>query len=80
MLINFVLLVLYHAHEQLRVASLKYEDVRVLSIDGDRVLHEEVILKNAGRVREAISGPDGAVYVVLNQPDIILRLTLNEER
>ena len=65
---------------KLLVASLKYEDVRVLSIGGDRVLHEEVILKNAGRVREAISGPDGAVYVVLNQPDIILRLTLNAER
>ncbi len=65
---------------KLLVASLKYEDVRVLSVDGDRVIHEEVILKNAGRVREAISGPDGAVYVVLNQPDAILRLTLSEER
>ena len=32
---------------KLLVASLKYEDVRVLSIDGDRVMHEEVILKNA---------------------------------
>ena len=31
--------------------------------------------KNAGRVREAVSGPDGAVYVVLNRPDVILRLT-----
>ncbi len=27
------------------------------------------------RVREAVSGPDGAVYVVLNRPDVILRLT-----
>lgn len=60
---------------KLLVASLKYEDVRVLSVEGDRVMHEEVILKNAGRVREAVSGPDGAVYVVLNRPDVILRLT-----
>ena len=62
------------------MASLKYEDVRVLSVEGDRVMHEEVILKNAGRVREAVSGPDGAVYVVLNRPDVILRLTPSEAR
>lgn len=57
------------------VGALKYEEVRVLRIEKDRVMHQEVILKNAGRVRDVTCGPDGAIYVVLNKPDIILRLT-----
>lgn len=60
---------------KLLVSALKYEEVRLLDIQNDRVLHQEIILKNAGRVRSAVCGPDGAVYVVLNGPDAILRLT-----
>jgi len=60
---------------QLLVSALRFEEVRLLNIQHDRVLHQEVILKNAGRVRTAKCGPDGAIYVVLNGPDIILRLT-----
>ena len=37
-------------------------------------MHEEVVLKNAGRIRDVACGPDGAVYVVLNDPGTILRL------
>jgi len=62
-------------NNNLLVGALKYEDVRVLDIENDRVMHEEVILKNAGRVRDVVCGPDGAVYVVLNDPGTILRLT-----
>ncbi len=60
---------------QLLVTALAFEEVRVLTLDGDRVLHQEIILKDAGRVREAVPGPDGAIYVVLNEPDRILRLS-----
>ncbi len=60
---------------KLLVGALKYEDVRLLNIENDRVMHEEVIVKNLGRVRDVSTGPDGAVYVVLNTPDIVLRLT-----
>jgi glucose/arabinose dehydrogenase len=60
---------------KLLVGALKYEDVRVLDIEKDRVMHEELILKNAGRVRDVVCGPDGAIYIVLNQPGTILRLT-----
>ncbi|MDF7825791.1 PQQ-dependent sugar dehydrogenase [Pontiellaceae bacterium B12227] len=62
-------------NNKLLVGALKYEDVRVLSIEDHRVVHEEVILKNAGRVRDVCCGPDGAVYVVLNDPGTILKLT-----
>ncbi len=60
---------------KLLVGALKYEEVRLLSIEGDRVMHQEVILKNVGRVRDVSTGPDGAIYVVLNNPGTILRLT-----
>lgn len=66
-------------NNKLLVGALKYEDVRVLSLEGHRVMHEEVILKNAGRVRDVCCGPDGAIYVVLNEPGIILKLTPQEK-
>ena len=59
----------------LLVTALKYEEVRLLDVKNDRVLHDEVILKNAGRVRDVACGPDGAIYVVLNNPGTILKLT-----
>jgi glucose/arabinose dehydrogenase len=59
----------------LLVTALKYEEVRLLDIKDNRILHDEVILKNAGRVRDVACGPDGAVYVVLNSPGTVLRLT-----
>ena len=61
--------------DKLLVGALKYEDVRLLDIEDSRVMHEEVILKSAGRVRDVACGPEGAIYVVLNEPGTILRLT-----
>ena len=60
---------------RLLVGALKYEEVRLLQIHEDRVIHEETIVKNLGRVREVQTGPDGAIYVVLNSPDKVIRLT-----
>ena len=60
---------------RLLVGALKYEEVRLLQIHEDRVIHEETIVKNLGRVREVQTGPDGAIYIVLNSPDKVIRLT-----
>jgi len=49
--------------------------VRLLDIENDRVMHQEIILKNAGRIRDVCSAPDGAIYLVTNGPDTILKLT-----
>jgi aldose sugar dehydrogenase len=65
---------------RLLVGALKYEEVRLLDLDNDRVMHEQVILKNAGRVRDVSTGPDGAIYVVLNSPDAVIRLTPIREK
>ena len=64
----------------LLVGALKYESVAVIQVDGDRAMHEETILKNAGRVRDVACGPDGAIYVVTNKPDAVLRLSVKGER
>jgi len=59
----------------LLISALKFEEVQLHRVYDHRILHTETILKNIGRVREAVAGPDGAIYVVANQPGRILRLT-----
>ncbi len=56
------------------VGALRDQEVRLAQIEPGHVVHEEVILKDAGRVREAQPGPDGSIYVVLNEPDMVVRL------
>jgi aldose sugar dehydrogenase len=62
-------------NNRLLVGALKYEEVRLLQIEEDRVVHEQIIFKGAGRVRDVSTGPDGAIYVVLNNPGKVVRLT-----
>jgi glucose/arabinose dehydrogenase len=57
------------------VTGLGYEELRRLSIKNGRVIYQEVVLKNHGRVRDVAAGPDGSIYVVLNNPGTILHLT-----
>jgi glucose/arabinose dehydrogenase len=64
----------------LLVCALKYEEVRLLNIEKDRVMHQEVILKNAGRVRDVGMDPEGNVYVVVNEPDRVIKLSPIAER
>ncbi len=53
----------------LLVATLGQQELRLLRMDGKRVLGEEVLLQNAGRIRDVVGGPDGYPYLVLNQPN-----------
>lgn len=55
------------------VASLAVEELHRLELDGDKVVAEEIIFKGLGRIRHVITGPDGALYVLL--PRRIARLT-----
>ncbi len=65
---------------KLLVGALKFEDVRLLDIVDDRVMHQEVIMKNYGRVRDIGLDTDGNVYIVVNQPDRVIRLSFGGER
>ncbi|MBN1819776.1 MAG: PQQ-dependent sugar dehydrogenase [Prolixibacteraceae bacterium] len=60
---------------KLLVGALKYEEVRLLDIEEDRVMHDQIIFKGYGRVRDVSTGPDGAIYIVLNDPGTVVRLT-----
>jgi len=55
------------------VASLAAQELRRLDIRNGRVVEEEVLFKDLGRIRHVIGGPDGAIYVLL--PKRIARLT-----
>ncbi|MCB0685130.1 MAG: PQQ-dependent sugar dehydrogenase [Saprospiraceae bacterium] len=60
---------------QLMVGALRFEEVQLLDVEKDRVMYQQTLLKNGGRVRDVTGSPDGSVYVVLNNPDKIIRLS-----
>ena len=62
-------------NNQLLVGALRFEEVKLLDIENDRVIFQQNLLKNAGRVRIARPAPDGSIYVLLNRPDRIIRLS-----
>lgn len=65
---------------RLLVGALNRRELRLLNIEDNRVMHEEVILESEGRPYEPVVGPDGAIYVITDDPGRILRLTALGER
>lgn len=43
-------------------------------LDGERIIDQEELFKDIGRVRDVRSGPDGYIYVAVENPGIIYRL------
>ncbi len=60
------------------VASLAAQELRRLEIAGGKLVTQEVLFKDLGRIRHVIGGPDGALYVLL--PNRIARLTPAETK
>lgn len=61
------------------LGALAQQELHRLEVEGDRVVHRELLLKGQGRVRDIVPGPDGALYVALeipgpDTPDHIVRL------
>jgi aldose sugar dehydrogenase len=63
---------------QIFFASLSAEEVRRVEVKDGKLVQEEMIIKKLGRVRHVITGPDGALYVLL--PKRIARLTPSNEK
>ncbi|HEY8991911.1 MAG TPA: PQQ-dependent sugar dehydrogenase [Luteolibacter sp.] len=59
--------------------ALAQKEIRRIRIQDHKVVSQEIILKNLGRVRDVACGPDGYVYVLLNSPDQLLRLVPTAE-
>ncbi|MBK5295969.1 MAG: PQQ-dependent sugar dehydrogenase [Vicinamibacteria bacterium] len=56
------------------IAMLLGNQLRRVTVSGHTVTHQETIFKGFGRVRHVVNGPDGLLYVALNDPGRILRL------
>ena len=50
------------------VCGLKGQQLRRLEISGDKVMHQEVVFAEYGRVRDIVQGPDGYFYIELQNP------------
>jgi len=57
------------------VGALAFEELRRLTIADDKVIAQEKLFKGYGRIRDIKFGPDGALYVVFNNPDRLVRIT-----
>ncbi|MEO6246022.1 MAG: PQQ-dependent sugar dehydrogenase [Opitutaceae bacterium] len=56
------------------VCCLFGRQLRRIATEGDTVTHQEAVFADQGRVRHAVIGPDGLIYVALNAPGRIARL------
>lgn len=54
--------------DNLFVAGLAGQQLRRLEISGRKVIHQEVVFEQFGRVRAVTTGPDGLLYVLLQNP------------
>ena len=54
--------------------SLKAQEVHRLRVINGKTTEEEIVLSGAGRIRDVVNGPDGALYILFNEPDTLARL------
>lgn len=52
----------------LLVGSLRFKYLNLCYLNGNKVVKEEKLLKNIGRVRDVRQGPDGYIYVSVEKP------------
>ncbi len=58
----------------LLVGSLRFKYLNRCKIKDGKVIGEELLLKNIGRLRDVRMGPDGYIYVAVENPGYIFRL------
>jgi glucose/arabinose dehydrogenase len=59
---------------QLLVGSLRFKYLDLVTLKDNKVVKEEMLFKNIGRVRDVRMGPDGYIYVAVENPGVIFRL------
>lgn len=58
----------------LLVGSLRFQYLNRCVLAGEKIVKEEILLKNVGRVRNVTMAPDGYLYVAVEQPGAVYRL------
>jgi glucose/arabinose dehydrogenase len=56
------------------LGGLASKELHRVSIDKGKVVRDEIVLSGIGRIRDVASGPDGMLWLVLNDPDTVVRL------
>jgi aldose sugar dehydrogenase len=59
----------------LLIGSLRFKNVERVVLNSQSVIHREKLLENIGRVRNVVMSPEGLVYVAVETPGLIFRLT-----
>jgi glucose/arabinose dehydrogenase len=59
----------------LLTGSLKFSHVSRVVVQGDKIVSEEKILEGIGRVRNVKQGPDGNIYISVEGPGRIIKVT-----
>jgi glucose/arabinose dehydrogenase len=61
-------------NNNLLVGSLRFQYLERIVINKHAVIHHEKLLEGIGRVRNVVMGPDGLIYVAIENPGKIVRL------
>ena len=56
------------------LGSLRFRYLDLVLLDGERVTAEHALMKNIGRLRYVCEGPDGYLYVTVEEGGFVLRL------
>ncbi len=60
--------------DNLLIGSLRFQYLNRVVMNGSNVVKQENLLKNIGRVRNVETGPDGYIYVSVEDPGYVFRL------
>lgn len=66
--------------DALLVGSLRFKYLNLCTIKGNKVVNQEMLFKNIGRVRDVEMGPDGFIYVSVEKPGAVFRLVPIENK
>jgi len=54
--------------------SLRFEYLERAVLEGNKIVHTEKLLPNVGRLRSVEVGPDGFIYIAVEEPGYVFRL------
>lgn len=56
-------------NDNIFVGALAGSHIARLELDGNKITHQEILLKDFGRIRDVVNGPDGYIYFITDELD-----------